>query len=117
MGSQPATSPPSAFEKKDGTGDGRSTALPYIDYQGQVWLQYVVPEEISVRRGTVAILALTSLQRRNPVPTLARKYGVETGGPASQRGRRKTARVPEGGPRGSRPPRVVPSLPRAPHAI
>src|SRR3954464_3488179 len=60
MGSRPATSPLSAFEKKEETGDGRSTALPYVDYQGQVWLQYAVPEESSVPRGTVAILALTT---------------------------------------------------------
>src|SRR3954465_13614334 len=66
MGSRPATPAPSAFEKKDETGDGRSTALPYPDYQGQVWLQYVVPEEISVRRGTIAILALTSAPASRP---------------------------------------------------
>ena len=29
-------------------------------YQGQAWAQYAVPGEISVRRGTVALPALTS---------------------------------------------------------
>src|SRR3954463_12220049 len=48
---------------------------------------------------------------------MARPYDPETAGPASQQGERKTARAPEDGPRGSRPPRVGPFLPLAPHAI
>src|SRR4051812_49856709 len=106
MGSRPATSPPSTFQKKDETGDGRSTALPYPDYQGQVWLQYDVPEEISVRRGTVAIPALTSGLAAEPCSHVGPSVRLGGGGARLATGGAQGGGSAPKRTRGGRPPKV-----------
>src|SRR3954470_19250029 len=71
----------------------------------------------SVRRNTVAIPALTPAPAAEPCSHVGPPVRPEDGGPLQSAGEAKTARVPEDGPRGSRPLRVGTSLPRVPHAI
>ena len=86
-------------------------------YQGQAWLQHAVPQKISVRRGTVAMPALTSASQDRILPHDGLPVRPRGSGSHQSVRLQETARGPPVEPIGSRPLEVGRALPRGPRAI
>ena len=101
----------------DGTGYGHRVAHPCPVCEGHAWPQCAVSMEISIRRGTVAMPALTSAPWAAHCAHDSLPVWPRDGGTRPSAGAQNTASTLRRRTRGSRPPGVGRPLPRAPHAI
>ena len=97
--------PTTSFLRHDGWGGVRSQrGRLYPAYEGLAWLQCVVLLEISiVARHCCHACPDLSPRGRRTVPTTAYLYGLETAGPAHQRGYRRRRERHKDGPMGVGP--------------